>query len=269
MRRLVSLLFHDVYETQPEESGFAGTAAERYKLPLTDFEEQLRRLADVAAGPLWLASQPSTVGDPALALTVDDGGLSYHHLVAERLEARGWRGHCFVTTGWIGRRGFLHAHHLRELHAGGHVIGSHSVTHPARFAACTPEEMRREWRDSRRTLEDVLGAEVNAASVPGGYFSARVAEAASAAGFRVLFTSEPETRVREMVGCSVFGRFTLRRGSPHDQAARFASGEPAALYGAWAAWNAKKALKALLGPGYPQLAARLGRPARSGTAKSS
>lgn len=269
MRRLLSLLFHDVYEVQPEESGFTGTAAERYKLPLVDFEEQLRRLAEVAAGPLWLATRPGVVGGPALALTVDDGGVSYHSLVAERFEARGWHGHCFVTTGRIGRRGFLHARHLRELHARGHVIGSHSMTHPARFASCPQQEMLREWRDSRRALQDILGAEVNAASVPGGYFSARVAKAAAAAGFSVLFTSEPETRVRKIAGCSVFGRFTLRHGSRRDQAARLASGEPAALYGAWAAWNAKKMLKALLGPGYPQIAARFGRPVRSGTVKSS
>jgi hypothetical protein len=32
--RLVSLLFHDVYDADPRESGFASDAADRYKLPV-------------------------------------------------------------------------------------------------------------------------------------------------------------------------------------------------------------------------------------------
>src|SRR5882724_2225632 len=156
---LLSLLYHDVYAESPGESGFEGAAAERYKLPLADFEGQLRRLDRVLHDPPVRVTGPRDLIAHAapVALTVDDGGLSYHSLVAQRLEARGWRGYCFVTTSCIGRRGFLHKHHLRELRARGHVIGSHSVTHPGRFAACAPEEMLREWRESRSTLQDILG----------------------------------------------------------------------------------------------------------------
>ena len=258
MNKLLSLLYHDVYAESPGESGFEGAGAQRYKLPLADFEGQIRRLGEVLDDPPLLVSGPR---DPAarglpVALTVDDGGLSYHSLVAERLEARGWRGHCFVTTARIGRRGFLHKHHLRELHSRGHLIGSHSVTHPGRFAACAPEEMLREWRESRATLQDILGAEVTTASVPGGYFSAQVARTAAAAGMTALFTSEPEIRVRELGGCAVLGRFAIRRGDHPDYAAKLVLGAPGARYGAWLAWNGKKALKALLGPGYAQLAGR-------------
>jgi len=255
---LLSLLYHDVFVTHPGESGFEGGAADRYKLSLADFEGQLQRLDGVLADPPVLVTGPRDMaahGVP-VAFTVDDGGLSYHSLVAQRLEVRGWRGHCFVTTGCIGRRGFLHKHHLRELHARGHLIGTHSVTHPGRFAACTPEEMLREWRDSRSALQDILGAEVTAASVPGGYFSAQVARAAAAAGLTALFTSEPEIRVREVAGCAVLGRFAIRRHDSLDYPARLAVNVPGARYSAWLAWNGKKALKALLGPGYIQLAGR-------------
>ena len=37
----VSLLFHDVFLERPDESGFVSPAADRYKLPLRDFEAQL------------------------------------------------------------------------------------------------------------------------------------------------------------------------------------------------------------------------------------
>ena len=159
-----------------------------------------------------------------------------------------------MTTGWIGRGGFLHARHLRDLHGRGHLIGTHSVTHPGRFAACTPVQMLNEWRESRATLEDILGAPVTVASVPGGYFSNQVAMAADEAGIQHLFTSEPESQVRQVGGCQVYGRYTIRRGDAPDYAARLVSGVPTAVYGAWLKWNAKKLPKAILGAEYAGLA---------------
>ena len=81
--------------------------------------------------------------------------------------------------------------------------------------------MRREWSDSRDALEDLLGHPVTVASVPGGYFSAAVANAAADAGLRVLFTSEPTTKVSSHEDCTVIGRFTIRRGHAPDMAQRF------------------------------------------------
>jgi peptidoglycan/xylan/chitin deacetylase (PgdA/CDA1 family) len=258
VKRLLTLLYHDVYAAEPAESGFAGAGADRYKLPLPEFDLQLDGLAAVLEVPPVTLDRPvPQQGGVPVAITVDDGGLSYHSEVADRLESRGWRGHCFMTSGWIGRPGFLGKQQLRELHRRGHVIGSHSVSHPARFAACTPAEMLREWRESRAELQDVLGAAVNIASVPGGYFSAKVAETAAEAGLTTLFTSEPEIRVRRIGGCTVYGRYAIRRGDGSGHAAALAARRPGAVYPAWLKWNAKKLLKAALGAGYPQLAGRL------------
>ena len=44
--------------------------------------------------------------------------------VADRLEALGLRGHCFVSTDFIGERGFLTAAQIRELDARGHIFGT-------------------------------------------------------------------------------------------------------------------------------------------------
>jgi peptidoglycan/xylan/chitin deacetylase (PgdA/CDA1 family) len=183
-------------------------------------------------------------------LTVDDGGVSYFTLVADRLEARGWRGHCFVSTDAIGTRGFLRASQLRELDRRGHVIGSHSASHPARFSACEAAHMRQEWTRSRMVLEDLLGHEVLIASVPGGYYSRRVARSASDAGLRVVFTSEPITASHDENGILVIGRFTLRPGHSTDRAGRLAGRKPWARYQEWASWRAKGAVKPLLGPLY-------------------
>ncbi len=190
-------------------------------------------------------------------ITFDDGGESYYTAAADRLEALGWRGHCFVTTDCIGQRGFLTAAQIRELDARGHVIGSHSATHPTRFSALSSAEMRREWSESRGVLEDLLGRAVTAASVPGGYFSPAVANAASVAGLRMLFTSEPTTTVSSHEDCALIGRFTIRRGHAPDMAKRFVLAAPWARCGAWVGWNAKAVVKPLLGPSYSRVADRI------------
>src|SRR5262249_54026361 len=169
--RAVSLLFHDVYAGNVDESGFSSDAANRYKLSLGDFNAQLASLARVCEEPPILATGlAGSRRERPLLIHFGDGGVSYSTLVAGRLEARGWRGHCFVSTDCIGRRGFVDASQIRELDARGHLIGSHSASHPTRFSACSAERMREEWSRSRKALEDLLGHAVTTASLPGGYY---------------------------------------------------------------------------------------------------
>jgi peptidoglycan/xylan/chitin deacetylase (PgdA/CDA1 family) len=255
MRR-VSLLFHDVYESDPRESGFRSPAADRYKLSVPEFEAQVDGL--VKLRPLARRSSPSEGGHPEsripAVLTVDDGGVSYYTVIADRLEALGLRAYCFVSTDYIGERGFLTPQQIRELDARGHIVGTHSASHPARFSSLTTSEMRREWSNSRQRLEDIVDHPVTVGSVPGGYFSRAVAEAAAYAGLRTLYTSEPTARPWMLDDLRVVGRFTIRRGHPPDMALRFASAAPWARCGAWAGWNVKALVKPLLGASYSRVA---------------
>ena len=259
---LASLLFHDVYVTNPAESGFTGPGADRYKLSLAEFEGALAAIATMRhEAPL--VSVPRGRETDAFALTVDDGGVSYATVIADRLEARGWRGLCFVATGAIGRRGFVDRGQLRELDARGHAIGSHSVSHPPRFSACSFEKMRREWQESREALEDALGRAVTMASLPGGYLSRRGVRAAAEAGITVLFTSEPVGRPSVVEGCLLVGRLTIRPGFSAERIAALAAFRPAAVWRERAVWTAKKAIKPLLGPIYPRLAGGRRQPSHS------
>src|SRR5688572_3551074 len=105
--RVVSLLYHDVFLRDPAESGFSSQAADRYKLSLPAFEAQLAALARVRPdAPILLTDVaesrvPSPESRLPFAITVDDGGVSYYTVMADRLEALGWRGHCFVSTDFI------------------------------------------------------------------------------------------------------------------------------------------------------------------------
>ena len=234
----VSLLFHDVFVSDPSESGFSSPAADRYKLSVDEFDRQL--------------SDSNALG--AARLTFDDGGVSFYTIVADRLEASGMHAYCFVTTDCIGRAGFLDASQIRDLDRRGHVIGTHSVSHPTRFNALSPEDMVGEWAISRSRLEDVLGHAVTTGSVPGGYFSKDVGRAAAESGLFLLFNSAPVQYAREIEGCTIAGRFTIRAGAPPDLSRRLVHGALWARSKEWATWNAKSLVKPLLGSSYPRIA---------------
>lgn len=251
----ISLLFHDVYERDPRESGFNSQAADRYKLSVAEFEGQLRGLQSLVSSLSSHDDQRPTTNDQRpFTITVDDGGVSYYTQIADRLEAHGWRGHCFVTTDHIGQPGFLSEEQLCELDARGHVIGTHTASHPYRFHACAPDRMRREWSESRTRLEDILGHEVTVASVPGGFFSSAVARTAADAGITMLYTSEPITRLWQEGTCALAGRFTLRAGCAPTAAAKLVGLAPWARAREWAAWNIKGLVKPVLGRSYVRVA---------------
>jgi peptidoglycan/xylan/chitin deacetylase (PgdA/CDA1 family) len=242
----VSLLFHDVYVRSVSESGFNSPAADRYKLSLAEFDAQLGAMGALGA------TGAGALG--AARLTFDDGGVSFYTIAADRLEARGLHARCFVTTDCIGRPGFLDAVRIRELDVRGHVMGTHSASHPTRFSALTRADMRREWADSRRRLEDVLGHAVTTGSVPGGYFSRDVGRAAAESGLCLLYNSEPVRWVSAIDGCAIAGRFTIRGGAPADLGRRLVQSAPWARSKEWVAWNAKGLIKPLLGSSYPRVA---------------
>jgi peptidoglycan/xylan/chitin deacetylase (PgdA/CDA1 family) len=259
--RAISLLFHDVYIDHPDESGFTSDAANRYKLTLTDFDAQLAGVDGVRSDAPLLASTMRRLEDDAapagaipFLITVDDGGAAYHSWIAERLEHLGWRGHCLVSTDCIGRHGFLRRGQIRDLAERGHVIGTHSASHPFRFNTLPFRQMVSEWSRSRAQLEEIVGRRIDVGSVPGGYFSPAVARAARDAGLRVLFTSEPVTRLDEDGGLWRVGRFTIRRGDPPDRARRLVSARAWTRSLEWASWNAKGLVKPVLGPSYVRIA---------------
>jgi peptidoglycan/xylan/chitin deacetylase (PgdA/CDA1 family) len=246
----ITLLYHDVVpENRPEISGFLTPGANRYKLTDTEFRRHLDAVARAYPQPpadiLDVLKRRS--GPVPLLITFDDGGVSAYHPIAAMLSERGWAGHFLITTDFIGAPGFVTAGHLRELRRQGHVIGSHSCSHPQRMSACSPEQLRDEWRRSTAVLSEVLGEPVSVASIPAGYYSKEVARAADECGIRALFSSEPQRSVWKVGGCTVFGRYCAFAGTPPEWVAGIVRGDPVSRLSAYAAWNGKKILKKAAG----------------------
>jgi peptidoglycan/xylan/chitin deacetylase (PgdA/CDA1 family) len=234
-----ALMYHDVTPRGCEDSsGFAGGDAARYKLTPEQFD---RHLAAIAAA----------AGIPPL-LTFDDGGASAE-AIAGALERNGWRGYFFVTTNRINQAGFVDAHAIRRLDACGHIIGSHSHTHPLRMARCPRLRLVDEWRQSVTTLADLIGRPVAAASIPGGEYSDQVAQAADEVGIEILFTSEPTLQLRTIGNVRVHGRFPVLASTSPQAVAALATGAaiPRAM---WAArWQVRRFAKRALGDRYLRL----------------
>lgn len=251
--RSFALLYHDVLDGgAADSSGLPGPGAAVYKLDEPVFRAHLDAIAArVQRPPALIGAGPSS-GD-VWSLTFDDGGRTALHPTADLLEERGWRGHFFVTAGRVGEATFLDEDGVRELARRGHAIGSHSWSHPSRISALSPAALRDEWRRSVARLEDIVGAPIDTASVPGGFFSGEVADAAAAAGIRCLFTSEPRARPSRRGGLLIVGRFSVVRSTPADAAAALAHGDLAPRVRQWLWWNAKKAAKTLSGGAYARV----------------
>jgi peptidoglycan/xylan/chitin deacetylase (PgdA/CDA1 family) len=255
--RAACLLYHDVIENADwDSSGFTGPGTAKYKLTRPEFEAHLAAIATVRDTPSSTAYDLASTSDETLPflLTFDDGGESAVTPVADLLENYGWRGHFFVTADQINRKGFLTTEQIRSLRRKGHVIGSHSFSHPVRMSHCSEEKLTDEWTRSVKILSDILGEQVDTASVPGGYYSDRVGETAAAAGIRVLFNSEPTTAVHAIVGCLVVGRYNIFRGMPPSVSADLVSVHSDARSRQWIYWNFKKIAKKVAGR--PYLSAR-------------
>lgn len=254
--RAISILYHDVVtKDRPDSSGFPGRDAAAYKLERDEFERHLEAIAGAAH------ERPATAqellnwtgkGFPFL-LTFDDGGLSAYTCIADLLEKYGWYANFFITTDYIDSPSFLTKEQLRELRKRGHTIGSHSCSHPTRMSHCSWERLLEEWERSVHVLSDILGEQVSVASLPGGYYSTQVAEAAFRAGIRVLFISEPTTRCHFVEGCLILGRYTIWRGMPPETAAGIVAGKLSPRLKQFAFWNLKRLAKTLGGKYYLRL----------------
>jgi Polysaccharide deacetylase len=247
--KINSIMYHDIVASDDwGSSGFAGSGADVYKLDRDIFVTHLQLLQNENIKPRTIFDIENNA--KTVLITFDDGGESAYTHAADLLEKFGWRGHFFVATDYIDTPTFLKTHQIRELHERGHIIGSHSATHPTRMANCSKKEMMFEWKSSCEKLSVIIGNHVKVASVPGGYFSKEVAETASECGIEILFNSEPVAESYKVENCEVFGRFTIQQATALKEFSGLAFGTGIYQTKQYVLWNSKKIAKKLGGKVY-------------------
>ena len=208
MKRIY-LMYHDVYESDTHESGFIGEDDMPYKIKASDFENQVKSLSDYC--------QTANLTKDSVVFTFDDGGKSFHNVIAPILEKYGYKGQFFISTKYIGTETFLTEDEIRDLHARGHIIGSHAHTHRS-LNMLSEDEEKQEWKQSIEILSGIIDAPVIYASIPGGDKSQRTLKSAREQGITKIYTSEPTTKVSNFNGMDVIGRYVLLAESSTDYA---------------------------------------------------
>jgi peptidoglycan/xylan/chitin deacetylase (PgdA/CDA1 family) len=250
-QRVIPLMYHDVISgDDPDSSGFSGPNTAEYKISLEEFDDHLRAIERELPGGVVTELVIGKQDSPArqVLLTFDDGGVSSYEHIAPMLEARGWRGYFFITTDCIDTPAFLNRDQIKELHIRGHVIGSHSCSHPANMSDCKYEQLLDEWGHSLNVLSGIIGRPVTVASIPGGRYSRKILEAAAQSGVRQLFTSEPVQKIQMVRDCAVIGRFSVQRGMKPIVPVEFIKSNRMRRFRRYAYWNLKKTAKTFAGP---------------------
>ena len=240
-------MYHNIHDPVQDSARI-----DPYAVSTPDFAAHIGAIAarvGIAAPLAYSNLEPREQNRGVWAITFDDG-RDGSILAADILEARGWRGYFFIVTDLMGSPGFLNREQILELQVHGHVIGSHSASHPAAMSSLPFPALLEEWQSSVDVLSELLGKPVTVAAVPGGSYSRAVAAAAAQAGIRTLFTSEPSSHPRLVEGCLVAGRYLVRNGTSSSTAAGLAAGGLAPRASQIARWRTRQFAMMVLGRRY-------------------
>lgn len=179
-------------------------------------------------------------------ITFDDGHVSQYDLAFPILEEYSLKSIFFVTVGWTNcRNGYMAWHQLEELSRNGHQIQSHGWSH-ACLTHCSAAELEVELVRSKCELEDHIGTSVNAISMPGGRWNARVLDACRRAGYERVFNSDPLEVPTAKKDLQLCGRLMIsRRARPETIEALWRGG--LSTYGLRAKRSMQTAARFLMG----------------------
>ena len=153
----------------------------------------------------WSLDQPPPGAGRWVGISFDDAYVSVWENAVPELVKRRLPFTVFVPTGCLGERPswvqspahpfwrerVMSPGELQELvQVPGATIGSHTVSHP-RLTQLSHDALRRELRESKARLEDLVGRPVELLSFPHGAWNKAVVCAAWEAGYTRLFGIEP------------------------------------------------------------------------------
>jgi Predicted xylanase/chitin deacetylase len=199
--KTIALMYHDVYQETPHESGLQNAGSQKYKVRLCDFEKQVKAVVNHC--------REKEIPLSRVLFTFDDGGSSFSKLIAPILDTNGLKGYFFVSTNYLGTNGFMTRDEVVDLHRKGHIIGTHSHTHPVNLSKCDERTIEQEWETSIRCLQEIIQDAVVYASLPGGYISEPIIKQLSSCGIHTVFTSIPTTRQEAIGGMTFIGRYPV------------------------------------------------------------
>ena len=204
------LCFHDVSDRRDDVFSVA--------------PQELVRILDAVRTPVLRPDELGSSGEGGTAITFDDGYASVYDTVYPLFRQRGIPFTVYVVTDRIGADGYLTADQIRELARDEAIctVGSHMCSH-RKTREMTAAEIRREWAESRRILEEITGRPVRHAALPYGK-AASCSRKSIRMGLRAGYRTVATTLAVPCRGGSVLPRYVYQ----NDRAfapALFAKGE--------------------------------------------
>ncbi len=187
----IVLMYHGTLIDKNQKPPAREVGAELYDVPIENFHEQMEFLHkhDFWVTMLEEIKSNSEAGSiKRTVLTFDDGELNNFSGAFQVLKEFEFPAYFFVTVNRIGRPGYMNWDKLKELHKCGMVIGSHGLNHEI-LTDLDDQQLEKELRDSKSSLEKILKTEIKYFSVPRGFWNERVVCTARDAGYKTIFVS--------------------------------------------------------------------------------
>lgn len=218
---VVTFLYHEVSD-DPESTGFVRKSSLTYKHKKEEFIKNIEAIKNSQNNPITINQLDEKSDKHKILLTFDDGGKSAMH-ISDVLDDYSLLGHFFITTSKIGDKTFLSKEDIKSIFKKGHIIGTHSHTHPSPFFNLEIEEMVKEWSTSKDILEQILGSKILCASIPGGDMDKKTIQSASECKIKYLFTSEPTNKTWVENNIVLLGRVCPKAGTKISKIKEFAN----------------------------------------------
>lgn len=134
--------------------------------------------------------QGKPIDSKTVVITFDDGFASAYHNAFPVLKRWGVQATFFITTSLVGTPGHLTWEQVREMHAAGMTIGSHTMTHPS-LPRVDDAVLWQELFASKIELERRLGQPVLHFAYPGGAYDDHAQQLVHKAGYRTASATPP------------------------------------------------------------------------------
>jgi len=208
---IVTFLYHEVSD-DPNSTGFVRNSSLPYKHGNDEFIDNIEAIKNTQIKPTTIKNINEHTLTHKILLTFDDGGKSAMH-IANILNKHNWKGHFLITTSLIGTKTFLSKLDIKELFQTGHIIGTHSHSHPTPFYKLSYDEMSKEWSISKDILEQIIGEKIICGSIPGGDMDKKAIKSAKKNRIKFLFTSEPTNKIFIDEEITIVGRVCPKAGT--------------------------------------------------------
>ena len=170
----------------------------------SQLERQLDELLKLGHPVRTDITYPLSEGHHYIAVTFDDGFQSVLNYALPLMSKRRIPATIFVPTGYLGEKpgwifnpqhenaneSLLTKEQLQQLPDDLITIGSHCVTHP-HLAKIDIERAFSELKESKKTLEEIVGKRIDLLSLPYGSYNKNIIQLAKEAGFRRAFLNIP------------------------------------------------------------------------------